>query len=399
MRVTLFLKKDRDRSVRQRHPWIFSGAVERLEGTPASGETVAVLTAEGEFLGQAAYSPVSSIRARMWTWDETPVDSSFFTSRIRQAVDARRKLAVIPEGGAERLVFAESDGLPGVVVDRYADTLVLQCLNAGAERWRDEIVAALMEITGLERIYERSDVDVRELEGLAQRTGLLHGATLPERLQVVENGLRFWVDVRAGQKTGFYIDQRRNRQRVSELVRGSRVLNCFCYTGGFSLNALAGGAAGVTSVDSSADALALARENLALNAFPEDKAEWIEGDVFQVLRLFRDQGRNFDAIILDPPKFAPTMAQAEKAARAYKDINLLAFKLLNPGGLLFSFSCSGGISADLFQKIVAGAALDAKVDARIVEHMSQGPDHPVGLNFPEGAYLKGLICQKMGFKG
>jgi len=283
--------------------------------------------------------------------------------------------------------------LPGVVVDRYGDVLVLQCLTAGAERWRDVIVTTLLKVTSLDTIFERSDVDVRELEGLPKRSGVLHGADPADRIVIQENGIRFGVDVKTGQKTGFYLDQRHNRQRVRELVAGKSVLNCFCYTGGFSLYALAGGASKVVSVDSSGSALEIGRENMALNGFPGEKAGWMEGDVFLLLRRFRDEARKFDAIILDPPKFAPTAAQAEKAARAYKDINLLAFKLLNQGGLLFTFSCSGGISAELFQKIVAGAALDAKVDARIVETLAQGPDHPVALNFPEGAYLKGLVCQ------
>ena len=279
------------------------------------------------------------------------------------------------------------------MVDRYGDVLVLQCLTAGAERWRDVIVTTLLKVTGLDTIFERSDVDVRELEGLPKRTGILHGADIADRIIIQENGIRFGVDVKTGQKTGFYLDQRRNRQRVRELVAGKSVLNCFCYTGGFSLYALVGGASKVVSVDSSGSALEIGRENLALNGFSMDQAGLMEGDVFLLLRRFRDEARKFDAIILDPPKFAPTAAQAEKAARAYKDINLLAFKLLNQGGLLFTFSCSGGISAELFQKIVAGAALDAKVDARIVETLAQGPDHPVALNFPEGAYLKGLVCQ------
>ena len=389
----IILKQGRDRSLRQRHPWIFSGAIDRVEGNPGSGETVDILTGEGEFLGKAAYSPQSSIRARVWVWNETEIDEAFFETRIKQSIASRQRLIPDKSDTAVRLVHAESDGLPGVVVDRYGDTLVLQCLSTGADRWRDVMVKSLVRLTGAERVYERSDVDVRELEGLPQRTGLLYGADCPERITIQENGIKFLVNVKAGQKTGFYLDQRHNRQRVRELVSGMSVLNCFCYTGGFSLYALAGGASQVVSVDSSGDALAIGRENLILNGMPEEKGRWMEGDVFMLLRRFRDEGRKFEAIILDPPKFAPTAASAEKAARAYKDINLLAFKLLSPGGLLFTFSCSGGISAELFQKIVAGAALDAKVDARIVEHLAQGPDHPVALNFPEGAYLKGLICQ------
>ena len=393
MNPKIFLKKDRDRSVRQRHPWIFSGAIERIEGSPGIGETVDILSAEGEFLGRAAYSPQSSIRARIWAWDDAEIGNAFFESRIKRAIEARLGLMIAESDNALRLVHAESDGLPGVVVDRYGDVLVLQCLTAGAERWRDVIVTTLLKVTGLDTIFERSDVDVRELEGLPKRTGILHGADIADRIIIQENGIRFGVDVKTGQKTGFYLDQRRNRQRVRELVAGKSVLNCFCYTGGFSLYALVGGASKVVSVDSSGSALEIGRENLALNGFSMDQAGLMEGDVFLLLRRFRDEARKFDAIILDPPKFAPTAAQAEKAARGYKDINLLAFKLLNPGGLLFTFSCSGGISAELFQKIVAGAALDAKVDARIVETLAQGPDHPVALNFPEGAYLKGLVCQ------
>ena len=389
----LILKKGRDHSLRQRHPWVFSGAIERVDGNPASGETLDILTPDGEFLAKAAYSPQSSIRARVWAWDEVEIDVSFFEERIRLAVELRNRLNLDPADTAMRLVNAESDGLPGIVVDRYGEILALQCLTTGAEYWRDTIVACLAKLPGVSSIYERSDVDVRQLEGLPQRTGLLYGTDFPACIPIAENRVRFLVDVKTGQKTGFYLDQRPNRRRVGELVHGLSVLNCFCYSGGFSLNALAGGANQVVSVDSSADALELARQNLELNRMAAEKCSWLEGDVFQLLRRFRDEGKHFDTIVLDPPKFAPTAASAEKAARAYKDINLLAFKLLNPGGLLFTFSCSGGISAELFQKIVAGAALDAKVGARIVERLAQGLDHPVALNFPEGAYLKGLVCQ------
>ncbi len=390
---TIILKPGRDKSVLARHPWVFSGAVDRVEGNPGSGESVIVRDASGLALGWAAYSPVSSIRARMWNLDPAEtVDTSYFERRIRQAIE--RRSVLVPEGetNALRLVHGESDGLPGLVVDRYADVLVVQLLTAGAEFWREVMVEALVKITGVQTVVERSDVDVRSLEGLEPRSGMLRGdASGP--IEIAENGLRFQVDVVNGQKTGFYIDQRRNRQRVGQLAAGRDVLNCFCYTGGFSVYALKNGAKSVTSVDSSADALEMGRRHVDLNGLPADKAEWIEGDVFKELRTLRDQGRSFDMVILDPPKFAPTAAQAERAARGYKDINLLAFKLLNPGGILATFSCSGGISADLFQKIVAGAALDAGVDARIVQTMTQGADHPVALAFPEGAYLKGLILQ------
>lgn len=390
---TLILKPGRDKSVLARHPWVFSGAVDRVEGNPESGESVLVRDASGLALGWAAYSPASSIRARMWNLDlEELVDDGYFSQRIELAITRRSALVPAEETNALRLVHGESDGLPGLVVDRYADVLVVQILTAGMEFWRETIVEALVQLTGIQAVVERSDVDVRNLEGLKARSGVLHGK-VPGPIEIFENGLRFIVDVVNGQKTGFYIDQRRNRHRVGQLAAGREVLNCFCYTGGFSVYALAHGAKNVTSVDSSVEALEMGRRHVEINGLPLEKAAWIEGDVFKVLRTLRDQGSSFDMVILDPPKFAPTAAQAERAARGYKDINLLGLKLLKPGGILATFSCSGGISAELFQKIVAGAALDAGMDARIVQTLTQGPDHPVALAFPEGAYLKGLILQ------
>jgi len=391
----IVLKAGREKSVRQRHPWIFSGAVERANGSPGPGATVDVLSSQGEWLCRAAFNPQSNIRARVWTFVQgEAVDAGLLQRRVTAALALRKALVPAGETDALRLVHGESDGLPGFIVDRYADWLVIQCLTAGADCWKDALVDALVEQAGISQVFERSDVDVRRLEGLPERSGLLRGARLPAWVVIRENGLRFNVDLQSGQKTGFYLDQRPNRQRLGQLAAGRQVLNCFCYTGAFSAYALAGGAESVLSVDSSADALAGGVENIRLNQLSEEKAQWLEGDVFQVLRKLRDQGCAFDLVILDPPKFAPTAAQAEQAARGYKDINLLAFKLLRPGGLLFTFSCSGGISADLFQKIVAGAALDARVEARILEHLTQGPDHPVALNFPEGAYLKGLVVAK-----
>lgn len=380
--------------MRNRHPWIFSGAVDRVEGSPLSGETVEVLTLQNEFLGRAAYSPLSNIRARMWTWEiEELIEPSFFRQKLVDAIQMRRDLLPADETQAMRLVHAESDGLPGVIVDQYGDTLVLQILTAGAEFWRDNLTDLLVQITGIKHVYERSDVDIRHLEGLAQWCGVLRGSPA-ERVQIKENGLKFMVNIALGQKTGFYLDQRRNRERVRQMVMGRKMLNCFCYTGAFSVYALSGGASELLSIDSSADALEMAKENVMINGFQSGQSSWLEGDVFIELRKLRDRGETFDAIILDPPKFAPTIAHAEKAARGYKDINLLALKMLRPGGLLFTFSCSGGISAELFQKIVAGAAVDARTDVKIIEVLSQGLDHPIRLNFPEGAYLKGLICYK-----
>ena len=298
---------------------------------------------------------------------------------------------LLPGCDAVRLVHAEADGLPGVVIDRYGDVAVLQLSSAGAMRWRDALVDAVDAVVKPKTIFERSDADVLMLEGLQPRVGLLRGAAPPQDMTVDDNGARFAIDVPHGHKTGFYLDQRDNRLRLRELAARCEVLDCFAYSGGFTINALKGGAAQVTTVDSAGPALEILRRNAILNNLPAP--DCIEGDVFQVLRKLRDQARNFDLIVLDPPKFAPTAAHAEKAARAYKDINLLGFKLLRPGGLLFSFSCSGGVSRELFQKIVAGAALDAGVDAQIVGHLSAGADHPVALNFPESEYLKGVICR------
>jgi 23S rRNA (cytosine1962-C5)-methyltransferase len=392
--MSLHLKPGREKSLLRRHPWIFSGAVSRVDDEPASGDSVAVRASTGAFLGRAAYSPTSQIRARVWTFEDEPVDADFFRRKIRAALEMRRRLNVKGRSDAYRLVYAESDGLPGLIVDRYGEVLVLQSLTTGAEFWKETLADILLEEASLSAIYERSDADVRELEGLPPKVGLLRGSITNYRLPITENHLKFNINFETGHKTGFYLDQRDNRLRVRELSEGRDVLDCFCYTGGFTVNALAGGAKSVLSVDSSADALALVRENIALNSLPVTRHTSLEGDVFQLLRKFRDEGRAFDMIILDPPKFAPTAAQAEKAARGYKDINLLAFKLLRPGGILVTFSCSGGVDAALFQKIVAGAALDAGVEAQIVEHLSQAADHPVALNFPEGAYLKGLVCVK-----
>ena len=392
----IILKPGREKSLLRRHPWVFSGAVEFVDGNPAKGDTLAVRDASGNFLAWAAYNPDSQITARAWSWDEgEKIDVEFLRRRIAAALDARKALELDRDSSGLRLIHAESDGLPGLVVDRYGKVLVMQIGSAGAERWRDTIADILRELCDPVCIHERSDSDSRGLEGLELRNGVLCGA-LPERIEIVEHGLRFAVDVVAGQKTGFFLDQRDNRALTGTLAKDRDVLNCFCYTGGFSLYALRGGARSVLSIDASGDALHIAAENLARNNLGSAHAEWMEADVFQALRKLRDQGRSFDFIILDPPKFAPTAAFAEKAARGYKDINLLGFKLLRPGGLLATYSCSGGISEDLFQKIVAGAALDAGVDAQVVHRLHASADHPVLLSFPEGAYLKGLVLRTAG---
>lgn len=393
----LILKPGREKSLKRRHPWVFAGAIARLEGEPQSGDTVELRAAGGELLAIAAYSLHSQIRARVWDWpsgESRKIDAAFFGERIAQAAHARERLLMGDTTDSVRLVHGESDGLPGVIADRYGDTVVLQLNSAGAERWRDAIADALAAMPGVARVYERSDADVRTLEGLSAKSGLLRGSQLTGPLIIREHGLQFKVEIEAGHKTGFYLDQRDNHLFLRNIARDREVLDGFCYSGGFALNALAGGARSVTAVDSSGPALAAARENARLNNLPGvDRAELIEADVFQQLRKFRDHHRRFDIIVLDPPKLAPTAAHAEKAARAYKDANLLAFKLLNPGGVLMTYSCSGGVSAELFQKIVAGAALDAGVDARIEAWHHAAPDHPVLLSFPEGEYLKGLVCR------
>ncbi len=390
----LILKPGREKSLKRRHPWVFSGGVARVTGEPSAGDTIEVQSSSGAFLALAAYSPKSQIVARAWNWDKRDIDAGFFRERIERALRERETFLDASTTDAIRLVHGESDGLPGVVADRYADTIVMQLSSAGADRWREVIADALMEASGAARLWERSDAEVRKLEGLPAAVGPLRGQREPTRVTVNENGLAFCIDLERGHKTGFYLDQRDNRQLVRTLARGRDVLDGFCYTGGFSVNAAAGGARSVLAVDSSSEALELARRNAGLNAVPG--VSWVEDDVFLLLRKLRDERRAFDLVVLDPPKFAPTAAHVAKAARAYKDINLLAFKLLRPGGILVTFSCSGGVSAELFQKIIAGSALDAGVDAQIIRHLGAAADHPVALQFPEGEYLTGLVCRVSG---
>ncbi|MGD9601464.1 MAG: class I SAM-dependent rRNA methyltransferase [Gammaproteobacteria bacterium] len=391
--VRVTLKAGREKALLRRHPWVFSGAVQRLSADARSGDAVRVESADGRFLGWGTYSAQSQIVARIWSFDEQrPLDAALLDSLVAGAL--ARRARTCPGARTLRLINSEADGLPGVVGDRYGECLVLQLTSAGADRWRDVIVEALARHTGLETIYERSDSDVLALEGLSPRHGPLRGDSPDTPVIVDEADLRYAVDITAGHKTGFYLDQRENRALVRTLADVPTVLDCFCYTGGFTLNALAGGARHVVSIDSSGDALALARTHTGLNGLDPARVDWIEDDVFRHLRRLRDQARSFDLVILDPPKFAPTAALAERAARGYKDINLLALKLLKPGGMLLTFSCSGGIGRELFQKIIAGAALDAGVHAQIVRTLSAAPDHPVSLAFPEGEYLKGLLVQR-----
>jgi len=390
------LRADKERSLLRRHPWVFAGSIDKGKADP--GETVRVEAADGRFLAWGAFSPSSTIRVRAWSFDEAErIDAAFFSRRIARALALRERLA--PASDGVRLVHGEADGLPGLIVDRYGDLLSAQFLAAGMERWRETIADALMKSTGARGLYERSDPGVRALEGLAPRTGWLRGEGATE-VTIREHAWQLTLDVSTGHKTGFYLDQRDNRARFAALVRQfgcRRVLNCYCYTGGFTVAAFAGGAAEVVSVDSSAPALERVQAHVGLNGFDVAKSECVDADVNAYLRECLKAGRRFDAIVLDPPKFAPTAAHAERAARAYKDINRLALMLLEPGGLLLSFSCSGGISADLFHKIVAGAAADAGVDGAILQRLEGAADHPTTLVFPEGEYLKGLaILRDLG---
>jgi 23S rRNA (cytosine1962-C5)-methyltransferase len=390
------LREGKERSLLRRHPWVFQGSVAKGGADP--GETVKVVAPDGSFLAWAAFSPSSQIRVRAWSFDEAErIDAAFFARRVQQAVALRARLAIASSG--MRLVHGEADGLPGLVVDRYDDVLSAQFLSAGTERWKDTIADALVAATGCPYLYERSDASVRGLEGLAEVTGWLRhpdtadGSRRSTAVTIHENGWQLTLDVAGGHKTGYYLDQRDNRGLFARLVRElgcQTVLNCYSYTGGFSVAALAGGATAVTSVDSSGPALARANAHVDINGFDAAAHTALDADVNATLRRFIQEGRSFDAIVLDPPKFAPTAAHADRAARAYKDINRLAFKLLSPGGLLLTFSCSGGINADLFHKIVAGAGLDAGVDGYLLRRLEATSDHPTTITFPEGEYLKGL---------
>lgn len=391
------LKVGREKPVLRRHPWVFSGAVARIEGHPADGDVVDVVTEDGTFLARGYLNRRSQIVVRLVTWSPSQkVDEAFWRARL-EAATARRAPLLAEEHGACRLVHAESDGLPGLVVDRYGAYLVVQFLTLGVERRRDLLVEALADLLQPQGIYERDDEAVREKEGLPLQTGVLWGEEPPDLVEIREGGLRFVVDLRHGHKTGFYLDQRENRQRLLRYAAGREVLNAFAYTGGFGLYALKGGARAVVNVDTSEAALDLARQNFARNGWDEEHASFEVGDVFQVLRRYRDEGRRFDLVVLDPPKFARSAAEVRAATRGYKDINLLAFQLLREGGILFTFSCSGAVSADLFQKVVFGASVDAGRDAQILERLTQAPDHPVLLSFPEGEYLKGLVCRVCTF--
>ncbi len=386
------LKPGKERPVHLRHPWLFSGAVQSIDEAARDGEVVDVVDARGAWLARGLLNRRSQIVVRLVSWEpEVALDREFWRRRLVRAIEGRAGLAADPQVNAYRLVYSESDGVPGLIVDRYADWLVVQFSTLGVERIRDTLIALLEELLQPAGIYERTDPTARRREGLEPSEGVLTGREPPPEVEICEAGHRFLVDLRRGQKTGFYLDQRENRRKVGALCRGARVLNAFAYTGAFAVYALANGATSVVNIDSSYEALTLAERNLQLNGFSEDRYELIQGDVFQVLRDYRASGEQFDVVILDPPKFATTQGQVPSATRGYKDINLLAMQLIRPGGLLATFSCSGLVSPDLFQKVVFGAAVDAQRDVQVIERLGQGPDHPILLNFPESEYLKGLL--------
>jgi len=390
----VIVKPKRDKSILRKHPWVFSGALAKVKGKPSAGETVDLVNARGTWLGRGAYSPRSQIVVRMWTFEEKEVvDAFFFRNRLARAIQSRQEIKRQLRLNACRLVNAESDGLPGLIVDQYDQYLICQFLTAGVHAWKGVIAEQLHELVAPEGIFERSDSPVLDKEGLERSVGVLAGRTPPEAITIQEGDYRYLVDVHNGHKTGFYLDQRDNRRLVGHYVRDADVLNCFCYTGGFGVAAMAAGARTLTNIDISAAALDIARQNMALNSLDADRVTYLQADVFKQLRSFRDAAREFDSVVLDPPKFADSRQQLDRASRGYKDINLLAIKLLRSGGYLFTFSCSGLMEPDLFQKIVADAALDAGRDAQIIRRMSQAADHPTSLNFPEGHYLKGLLCR------
>lgn len=396
MTVRLFLAKGREKSLLRRHPWVFSGAVQRVEGKALSGETIDILDSQGKWLARGAYSPESQIRARVWTFQpDEEINIDFFIRRLQQAQSWRDWVAQRDGLDGYRLIAGESDGLPGITIDRFQNFLVLQLLSAGAEYQRPALLSALQHCYPECSIYDRSDVAVRKKEGLPLAQGPVLGDLPPELLPITEHGMKLLVDIQQGHKTGFYLDQRDSRLAARNYSAGRRVLNCFSYTGAFAVSALMGGCEQVISVDTSQAALDIAKQNVELNKLDLSKAEFVRDDVFQLLRNYRNQGEKFDLIIMDPPKFVENKNQLASACRGYKDINMLALQLLNPGGILLSFSCSGLMPTDLFQKILADAAVDAGRDVQFIEQFRQAADHPVIATYPEGLYLKGFACRVM----
>ncbi len=393
VKPTVVIKKGKEKSLLNRHPWVLAGAVIETKGQPRKGDIVRVSASQGNTVGWGFFNPDSSIPVRLFSWGNSPPAPAFWKTFLESAIQRRVFMCNDAHTTAYRLVFSESDRLPGLIVDRYGAYLVLQTLNPGMERLKHEIASHLLKRLPVKGILEKNDSDVRSREGLPLRTEVLLGQFPLEPFEILENGNRFLIDPVGGQKTGFYLDQRDNRLLVSRYAKNRVLLDAFSYTGAFSVYAARQGAASLTRVDTSQTALDWGRKNLDLNNLTDLPDETIRGNVFQVLRKFRDERRRFDMIILDPPKLAATKAQREKAFRGYKDINLLALKLLEPGGILATFSCSGGVDMTTFQRVLAWAAKDARRTVQILHRLHQGPDHPVLLSFPEAAYLKGFLCR------
>jgi len=394
MSARIYLKVTREKSLLRKHPWVFSKAINKIKGNPQLGDTVDIYDSKENWLAKGAYSPESQIRIRVWSFNEhEEIDQSFFKNKLTKAQKRRDWLIEQGKLTGYRLIAGESDGLPGITIDKYDNLIVCQLLSAGADFHRYTLVECLKSLYPDCSIYERSDVDVRKKEGLEPVTGWLTEPLVSTEVIIEEYGIKIHVDVATGHKTGFYLDQRESRITAGRYAKNKSVLNCFSYTGTFSLHCAANDAKEVINVDVSQQALDMASKNLTLNNLDNCNVSFLKEDVFQLLRRFRAEKRTFDMIILDPPKFVESKAQLTGACRGYKDINMLAMQLLKPGGILLTFSCSGLMEASLFQKIVADAALDAKRDAYIIERLQQAPDHPVSSNYPEGYYLKGLVCQ------
>lgn len=395
MTPAIYLVKGREKSLRRKHPWVFSRGISKVEGEPSLGETVDVFTHDGKWLAKAAYSPNSQIRARVWSFEKQEINKAFFVKRIKDAQLLREDIIERDGLTGYRLIAAESDGLPGITIDKYQDYLVCQLLSAGSEFYKQTLVEALLEVFPDCNIYERSDVAVRKKEGLEEITGVLHGEEPPKSVVIEENGIKISVDIVGGHKTGFYLDQRDSRQQAMKYVKDKEVLNCFSYTGGFGLYALKGGAKRVINADVSQPALDTAKFNAELNEFDISKkrAVFLNADVFKLLREYRDQGTKFDVVIMDPPKFVSSKNNLTSGANGYKDINMLAMQILKPGGTLLTYSCSGLMSADLFQKVIADAAVDSGRKVKFIERFEQAADHPTDSAYPEGFYLKGFACK------
>lgn len=395
MESKIILHESRDKSLKRKHPWIFSKAIKEVVNEPSNGADINIYDCNNNFLAVAAYSPNSQIRARVWSFNkDEKIDKDFFKAKILKAYEARKLMLEVTAMSACRIIAAESDSIPGLIVDMYNNYLVLEVLSAGTEFHLKEIVAALREVFPEHNIYERSDVEVRKKEGLELRKGIIFGENPPTEIEITENeNMKLLVDIENGHKTGYYLDQRDNRAALAKYCKGKSVLNCFSYTGGFSLYALKGRALKVANVDVSQRALDTAKRNIVLNHLDPGRVKFIKEDVFKFLRNEKAKNNKYDVIVLDPPKFAESRGQLDKACRGYKDINMLAASIMNPGGYLMTYSCSGHMTPDLFQKVVADAILDANREGQIVEYLQQASDHPISTAYPEGLYLKGLVVR------